>query len=80
MKLCNIKTMLVFLAANGDSPIKLMSASMTPYPPVIPGIITLSLTAETTKEISNLDLGIQINVNEGGTWVEVPCIDGVGSW
>ncbi|XP_076078997.1 ganglioside GM2 activator-like [Mytilus galloprovincialis] len=56
------------------------SASLSPYPPKVPGNLTVSGQLELGKNISgNIKLDVSIHKKELFLWIRVPCVSGVGS-
>lgn len=72
-------TLVYFIAAGADLTIK--SLSINPNPITIPGEVTVGLDAVIRTEVKDITSAVLVVKKKlFGVFIEVPCVDNVGSW
>eukprot|EP01105_Mastigella_eilhardi_P027195 TRINITY_DN824_c0_g2_i1.p1 TRINITY_DN824_c0_g2~~TRINITY_DN824_c0_g2_i1.p1 ORF type:complete len:206 (+),score=70.74 TRINITY_DN824_c0_g2_i1:81-620(+) len=60
-------------------PIQLQTFTVTPSPIVFGGNVTVSVVAKLAVTITAMKVQLNMEKQMGSTWVQIPCVDGIGS-
>ena len=76
-----IQILILCLIGSTSDPIQVSTMEVSPDPITIPGnvVITLDAVVTTTVETAT-SLALVIKKKVFGVFVEIPCVDNVGSW
>ena len=70
-----------FHTGSATDTIQVKSLTLSPDPIVIPGSVNVSLDATITADIeAPTELKLVVKKKEFGVFIEIPCIDNLGSW